>query len=298
MLSALCASSSQLELPPDFERGWVADSLVLPENILAFLRQSTSQLHLQPPVQHHRFVLIVALKGSGDIRIDKQIHHLRPGEALLLFPFQIHDYLFFPLPDINWLFLTFSTKTPLELEPLRNSIYQLTSGIVSLLHHFLAHATPVPPPPASTLKAQLYLALVIKEFLLGESLSLDSKISNSSAAVKLLEKVNKFIHSNIQTPFEISDLARQIGYSESHLRSLFRQAVRISLGSYITTVRLRKATGLLHAGESGVSEVAEACGYRSIFAFSRAFKRTFGCSPAGFRKKHQTAFSEHSSKRK
>src|SRR5690554_2774346 len=90
-LSSLCSSSLKLPTPYDFERGWAADSPILPEDILAFLRRSTKELQLQAAVQHHRFVLIFALQSAGNIRIDKQIHHLQAGEAVLLFPFQIHE---------------------------------------------------------------------------------------------------------------------------------------------------------------------------------------------------------------
>lgn len=287
VLKSLQASSRKLRDPVDYERGWSADSPVLPENLLVFARHSATFFHLHPSTQHHRFVLLIALQGDGEIRIDRQIHRLRAGRVVLLFPFQMHDYLFFPKPTIHWVYLTFTTRTPEDLEPLRNAVYQATPAMLRALQGVLGEVLPLPPSPSAALKAQLHLALFLKELLSGQSLPVPSEISGSASAVKLLEKVNRYLNAHIETAFDLTDLAHHIGYSESHLRSLFRRAVRMSLGDYISTVRLRKATGLLHAGELTISRIAEACGYNSIFAFSRAFHRAIGCSPTEFRKRIQ-----------
>ena len=53
---------------------------------------------------------------------------------------------------------------------------------------------------------------------------------------------------------------------------------------YLTEWRLNLASGLLRTTDMGVREVASRVGYSSEEAFSRAFKRAFGRSPAHWRR--------------
>jgi AraC-like DNA-binding protein len=47
---------------------------------------------------------------------------------------------------------------------------------------------------------------------------------------------------------------------------------------------MEKACGLLRLSSHRVSEIAEQCGFNSIFSFSRAFRTTYGISPLAYRR--------------
>ena len=46
---------------------------------------------------------------------------------------------------------------------------------------------------------------------------------------------------------------------------------------------MQKAQELLLASGSSISAIAERIGYRSLFHFSRQFRRDHGCSPSEYR---------------
>ena len=55
----------------------------------------------------------------------------------------------------------------------------------------------------------------------------------------------------------------------------------------MTEWRLNLASGLLRTTESGITEIATRVGYSSEEAFSRAFKRWLGKSPAHWRESNE-----------
>lgn len=135
---------------------------------------------------------------------------------------------------------------------------------------------------------QLRLALVLHQLLRDNAKQ--NSISPSTVGGEgtiLLDKINKYINKNISRGFSLKEVAQYIGYSESHLRSIFRHQIKMSLGHYINEVRLRKATGLLHQGDLNISTVGEMSGYASLYSFSRAFRNALGCSPSEYKEKYR-----------
>ncbi|MNP87037.1 HTH-type transcriptional regulator YdeO [compost metagenome] len=54
-------------------------------------------------------------------------------------------------------------------------------------------------------------------------------------------------------------------------------------GQILLSLRMHKATNLLRQGHA-VAEVADACGYQSVAAFTRAFDKLVGMPPGAYRR--------------
>ncbi|WP_084581689.1 AraC family transcriptional regulator [Sphingomonas azotifigens] len=80
----------------------------------------------------------------------------------------------------------------------------------------------------------------------------------------------------------LSDLAREAGGSVSTLQRAFPRETGLTLEAWRQKARLLHAAGLLADGAS-VTGAALDCGYDSVAAFSTAFRRQFGTSPARYR---------------
>ena len=72
--------------------------------------------------------------------------------------------------------------------------------------------------------------------------------------------------------------------SGSYLRERFRDEAGVSLGHFVRSVRLLRATHLLQDSDDGVGEIAKKCGFGSFTTFSRAFSQVYGMSPSEYRK--------------
>jgi transcriptional regulator GlxA family with amidase domain len=81
----------------------------------------------------------------------------------------------------------------------------------------------------------------------------------------------------------VKQMAAALGISSSHLRARFRVSCGVSIGRHLRQLRLQKACGLLRLSQSRVTEIAEQCGFSSIYSFSRAFHSAYGMSPLGYR---------------
>ena len=75
------------------------------------------------------------------------------------------------------------------------------------------------------------------------------------------------------------DVFELSGHSPPHVEKTFKQHLGVSVQTYITTLRMKKALSLLNKRQLSAKEVAFACGYASPQYFSRAFKDYYGKSP-------------------
>ena len=96
------------------------------------------------------------------------------------------------------------------------------------------------------------------------------------------------IHAQPDKSWTVTGLARSVAVSRSILAERFRQVLGVSPMRYLSQWRLQLAAGLLRDGGRGVAAVAARVGYESEAAFSRAFKRHLGASPAAWREQRAT----------
>jgi AraC-like DNA-binding protein len=92
------------------------------------------------------------------------------------------------------------------------------------------------------------------------------------------------LHGQKARRWTVPELAREAGASRSAFAERFASLIGESPMRYLARQRLRVAAGRLRGGGGSVASVAVDVGYESEAAFSRAFKREFGKSPAAWRK--------------
>lgn len=98
-----------------------------------------------------------------------------------------------------------------------------------------------------------------------------------------ISRVLALIHRDAAQGWSVEDLARTAGMSRSRFASRFEALLGETPMRYLTQVRLTEAADRLARG-GGVARAAEAAGYASEKAFSRAFKQWSGVPPAQYRK--------------
>jgi AraC-like DNA-binding protein len=90
------------------------------------------------------------------------------------------------------------------------------------------------------------------------------------------------LHGKPAHPWTLDELARTIGASRSTVASRFVEFVGVSPMQYLAQWRMQLAGNLL-SETTTLAAVAEAVGYGSEAAFSRAFKKIVGVAPAIWR---------------
>jgi AraC-like DNA-binding protein len=96
-------------------------------------------------------------------------------------------------------------------------------------------------------------------------------------------KALTLMHARPAKEWTLDDLARESHTSRSVLAERFKHFVGEPPMQYLARWRMQLAAGLLADGNANVSAVAFEVGYGSEAAFSRAFKKMVGVSPAAWR---------------
>ena len=270
--------------PNNYYEGVGGSKSLLPENILCFVRHRNSDL-LHPSskwrTQHHRCVLLIALQGSGRVCVESENFMIREGEAQLIFPFQFHSYLEVQPEEICWLFVTFELFSLAEIACLRSSpSHPLGSTELVLVRELLQCWLEKDRQELLS----LHLGLLIRRLSAMGASPKSISAQPVGADANLLARVNGYVRARLDRAFGLKELAAAIGQSESHLRARFRAATGCSIGRHIRNLRLQQACNLLHTSGLSISEVAENCGFDSLYAFSRAFKVEHGISPKEYRR--------------
>ncbi len=282
-LTLLRRAANRLPDPDDYLAGRsLPRGFELPFSVLCFCRKDARLLLRHSGLfhrdHHHRQVLLCALEGRGEICIDDRIEWLEPGAALLIAPYQFHHYLSFSPQKIAWLFITFELRSDFLTRPLRSS------GPIRLA------------PDATTLMGQLLrawqggeenpqLPLLLGAFLCelqGGVRARSEKEVLSLPDSDLLSRINTLVLQ--KECFPIKELSSALGFSESHLRARFRTETGLSLGHHIRRLRIQKACSLLASSSMRIQEIAEACRFNSVYAFSRSFHVGAGVSPSQYRR--------------
>jgi len=92
------------------------------------------------------------------------------------------------------------------------------------------------------------------------------------------------LHAKPDKLWTVEELAREVALSRSALADRFVALVGETPMQHLTRWRLALAAQTLRSGREPIARVAERSGYEAEAAFSRAFRREFGMSPAAWRK--------------
>ena len=94
----------------------------------------------------------------------------------------------------------------------------------------------------------------------------------------------RLLHARPADPWTLEDLARESNSSRTNLAKRFTELVGQPPMQYLAQWRMQLAAGRLATGNAKLAAIAEEVGYDSEAAFSRAFKRLMGVSPAAWRR--------------
>lgn len=97
------------------------------------------------------------------------------------------------------------------------------------------------------------------------------------------------LHGRPAEPWTLERLAREAALSRSSLAERFARTVGQPPMQYLARWRMQMAAGMLAGGGLHVARIAEAVGYESEAAFSRAFHKMAGMPPAAWRRTHAGA---------
>ena len=98
-----------------------------------------------------------------------------------------------------------------------------------------------------------------------------------------IAKARRLIHSRLDEPLSLSELAKTAGLSESHFCRTFKEVTKLTVTEYTTRARIAWARKELLRPAARISDIAFQVGFQSLSQFNRSFSKLVGCSPSKFR---------------
>jgi AraC-like DNA-binding protein len=208
------------------------------------------------------------------VKIDDSEFLLKKGEAVLIFPNQIHS---------------------LSSKKSKHSLCIFSPDLVKAFVKKTAETVPVCnkfTPEKYLLKAILKLTeasphLEKKAALYSLCAAFDKTAEyrpKSTTGEAIIPQIFSFVESNLSASCTLGDLAESTGYEYSYLSKLFKKTVGISFNTYVNHCRLSRACYLLENTDLPVLACAMECGYSSLRSFNRNFKIHLQVTPSEFKK--------------
>lgn len=94
-----------------------------------------------------------------------------------------------------------------------------------------------------------------------------------------LVRAIEIMESNVESPLDLAEIARQIGCSRRQIERIFDRFVGSCPANFYRNMRLERGRRLLAETRMSCLEVALACGFTSQGTFCRSYQRRFGITP-------------------
>lgn len=218
--------------------------------------------------------LVITTKGTCLLRNRFGEYRMQPGDVLLSPPSKERWFSV----DGSWSCFWFAFNLHIHInwkEPVREIFIVQPDGATQ--RRILNDADEA----VTLLAGQTGSAFPLAEMLI-ESILLRGNTDTFVKANPQLEAARNFIASNLQ-PGSFDHVARQFGMSRAKFFRDFRNAYGMTPQKYQERIKLQNVCSMLANTEYTLSEIAERCGFSSLFYLSRRFHTVLGVTMSSYR---------------
>ncbi|MDD6800611.1 MAG: AraC family transcriptional regulator [Firmicutes bacterium] len=226
---------------------------------------------------HKAFELIAVTEGEMTVCVDKQSYTVNAGEAVLVFPHQVHsmetvrhskNFLIIFAPEYIKAFVPFClNNTP------KYSVFKPSEELWQKLKQLQKED--------STLHIKSVLYSLADEF--------DRKAEYSPRCPEietLLYRIFDFIHNNYTGKCDLHTLSDALSYQYNYLSRYFADRTGMSFTQYVQSYRLSESCYKLTNSGISITQIAMECGFESLRSFHRNFFAQIKMTPGQYRKKY------------
>ncbi len=119
--------------------------------------------------------------------------------------------------------------------------------------------------------------------LISEFLNSKLYLEKRHKHLRVILESEKYIKEHLFEDINFNLMAKNLGFSASHFRKLFRDIHTFGPRTFQRRHRIIEAAKRLTYSNKNVSEIAEETGFSTVHNFSRAFKDIMGISPSNYK---------------
>jgi YesN/AraC family two-component response regulator len=229
----------------------------------------------------HKDIEILYMRaGQQKIHVNDEAYTVHTGEAAIIFPEQIHDYVREEVnaadeiiitcsPDFyRHFFSDMSNKIPVNPIIPKQCIHP---DAVYALEHIKKW---------DSFNAHIGLAiLIITRLLEFIELKQTPKLYVEDISYKLIA----YINGNFTQPLTLESVAKTFSINKNYVSRIFSEKIKVNFRKYVGLVRAEYAANLLKTTDDKIATIAEYAGFESQRSFNRIFREIYGISPVEFR---------------
>ena len=117
--------------------------------------------------------------------------------------------------------------------------------------------------------------------------SISFEESDKNLEPELSSQILFYINENFKKDVSLVALSSALGYSQSYISHMFKEAMGISLQEYICNKKIEASLDFLKDQKYTVTQIALMLNYASVQSFCKAFRKVKGCSPTEYQKRHR-----------
>ena len=233
------------------------------------------------PRRQHDVQLVLVHEGSMTVRVDEETRATqRGGSVSLLLPGHIETFAFDPARPTRHSWIQANVPDIPEEREARLArqppALPTSTSMAALARETLAVAA------ASSTPDPLLQALVtatLWRYITEAERRIDSRST-------LAETAREHLHAELHDPdLDLASLASACNVSAAHLVRVFRRETGVTPIAYLWQRRVAVGVDLLANTGLPVGAIADRCGFKTVYHFSRRVKQATGMSPTEVRRR-------------
>ena len=226
-----------------------------------------------PAHMHPCFEFILSTSGVMEVVIDGATYRIGAGEAVLVFPDQIHSLVASENQHILLIFSPFLVQfyyNRVKKHAPKSNFFKPSEEILHQLRHIDGE---------SVLAKKGFLYLLCDAFDGGA----EYVGKKDQRDADLLGRTFSYIEEHFREDCSLQKLSQRLRYNSSYLSRAFAKAVGIRFHEYLNIYRLNHACHLLETTDQSILGCALDSGFQTLSSFNRNFKKAFDLSPGEYR---------------
>lgn len=229
-----------------------------------YLRDCSFGWHLDEHV-YQRNALALIIQGDILYTINQKEYHATQGNLVYMPSGSIRKAT--PSKDCVFVAMDFNLKKGQFRLPTVSKV-SLTERVNSLLKSIEYHWLQM--NERDRIKAHILFLDLIHELLF-------NKVENHSN--RHVDRIKRYVTENFSVSITVEELANYVELSPAYCGTLFKKEEGRTILDYVNNIRINHAATLLTEGGYSMSQIADMCGFKDVYYFSKTFKKQMGLSP-------------------
>ena len=230
-----------------------------------------------PPHIHRSIEYFLQIDGETEIQIDGKSYVLTAGEAVLIFPFQIHSYR--SIRKGKHEIGIFSMDIVPEFK-------EKVGQSRPTEHRFSCEETDTAAMENRFMKKS-HAYKICGLFDRQREYITDKNGVQDDVILRLL----LFAEEHYSEVCAFREAASFVGYDYAYASKLFKRRIGIPFRKYVNLLRISKSLQLLERTSDSITAISGACGFQTARNFNREFLDIVGMQPTEYRKSKRTGKS-------